>query len=270
MDSTIKKECNRRRFSLRTIKTYLFCIHKFLNFCKRDLKYISKKDAREFLEKLSEKDVAGSTLNVYHMAIKFLLEEILNKRMKLNIKYSKVPKTLPIVLTKEEVKKLIDSIKNEKHKLIAKLMYSAGLRVTELCKLKVEDLEFEKNYGRVRKGKGNKDRLFIIANNIKDQLKNFIKNNDLNYWILQGNKKNYISQKAVQEIIKQATKKACIKKKVHAHTLRHSFATHLIENGYDVASVQSLLGHNSSNTTMIYVHIASPNMINVKSPLDDL
>lgn len=270
IDYKVKREMIRRKYSNKTIHTYLYCIHKFFKKCNKEISKVSKTDVREFLNNLIEKDVAGNTINVYLNSLKFFFEEILNKRMKLNIKYSKIPKTLPVVLTKEEVRKLINSIDNNKHKLMIKLMYSTGLRVSELVKLKVEDLQFEKNYGWVRKGKGNKDRLFIIAKSIKKDLKEFINKNKVDSYIFKGNKGKHISQRTIEEIIKKAAKIAGIKKNVHCHTLRHSFATHLIENGYDVTSVQSLLGHNSSETTMVYLHIASPKMINVKSPLDEL
>ena len=148
--------------------------------------------------------------------------------------------------------------------------YSAGLRVSELVNLRAENFEFSNNYGWVRKGKGNKDRLFIIADDLKKELELHIsrecKSN--HSWLFEGWKRMHISVRSAQEILKKAAKKSGINKNVHTHTLRHSFATHLLENGYDVASVQFLLGHSSTDTTMQYVHMASPRMINVKSPLD--
>ena len=268
----MQRELLRRKYSNKTIKTYLTCINKFLGFCNKEPRKITKKDVREYLDELLKKNVTGNTINVHLNAIKFLLREILNKNFLFKIKYSKAPKKLPVVLTKEEVKRLIDSIDNKKHKLMIKLMYSSGLRVSELIKLKVKDLEFKKNYGWVRGGKGNKDRMFIIAKTIKKDLKNFIKENKLIYdfYLFKGQKYNYISARTIQGIIKKACRKAKIKKKINTHTLRHSFATHLIENGYDINSVQNLLGHNSSQTTMMYIHIANPRMIDVKSPLDSL
>ena len=183
-----------------------------------------------------------------------------------------MPKTLPTVLTKEEIIRLFDNIKNSKHKLSAELMYSSGLRVNELVNLKVMDFEFEKNYGWVRNGKGNKDRLFIVAKRLNERLQEFIKENKLSYesYLFKGNKRDHISKETINMIIKTAAKKAGIKKRVHCHTLRHSFATHLIEDGYGVSDVQSLLGHKSPETTMVYVHMASPKMLNIKSPLDNL
>ena len=267
----MKRELLRRGYSPRTMNSYCFCLEKFFQYHKdKNPRKITKVDVKDFIDTLIDKNKAGNTINLYFNAIKFFMENILNKRLFYNIKYSKVPRKLPVVLTKEEIKRLIDVIENKKHKLIVKLMYSAGLRVSELVNLRVEDFQFDKNYGFVRNGKGGKDRLFIIAQSLKDELKEFIIENNLKEFIFKGNKNCNLSVRTVQEIIKRNTKKARINKQVHPHTLRHSFATHLIENGYDVTSVQSLLGHNSAETTMRYLHTASPKMINVKSPLDSL
>lgn len=256
----------------KTIKTYKYCVEKFLNYYKKDINKITKKDVKDYMDKLIEKKNAGNTLNVNLNSIKFLMENILGKKLLYNIKYSKVPKTLPTVLTKEEIRTLFDNIKNSKHKLLAELMYSAGLRVNELVNLRVMDFEFNKNYGWVRRGKGNKDRLFIVAKRLNERLQEFIEENKLNYesYLFKGNKRNHISKETINMIIKNSGKKAGINKRIHCHTLRHSFATHLIEDGYSVSDVQSLLGHKSPETTMIYVHMASPKMINIKSPLDSL
>lgn len=268
---SMKREMLRRKYSIRTIRAYVFCVNQFFRICHKELKRINKKDIEDYLYRFVEKNAAGNTINVHLNALKFFFEESLRKRLTINIKYSKIPKKLPEFLTKDEFIRLVNAIENKKHKLIVKLIYSAGLRVGELVNLRVKNLELEKNYGWVRQGKGNKDRLFIIAEKLKDEIKEFIKNNNLNNedWLFKGNNRNHLSIESIQNIIKKAAKIAKINKNVHPHTLRHSFATHLIENGYDVASVQSLLGHNSMQTTMIYLHLAG-NMLNVKSPFDSL
>lgn len=272
LDFKITKECKRRRLSPQTTKTYLYAIHKFLEWSKKDLRYISKKDVRLFLEYLSEKDRAGSTMNVYHMALRFLFESVLEKRMWIDIKYSKTPKRLPEVLSKDETIKLIDSIKNFKHQLMICLMYSAGLRVSELLNLKIKDLNLEKNYGFVRNGKGGKDRLFILSKNLIPAINKIIENENLieENILFQSNRNKKYSQRTIQKIIDNSIKISGIKRKIHPHTLRHSFATHLVENGYDLSNVQALLGHKSPETTLIYTHIASPNLISTKSPLESL
>ncbi len=165
--SSLEKECRRRNYSPRTSETYIYCIDQFLKFSRKSLDKIGKKDVREFLENLSEKEKSGSTMNVYHMAIRFLFEEVLDKRIWIDISYSKVPEKIPVVLTKDEIQKLFSSVQNQKHKLMIEFLYSSGMRVSELVNLTVKELNLENNYGWVRGGKGNKDRLFIIAESLK-------------------------------------------------------------------------------------------------------
>jgi site-specific recombinase XerD len=274
IDKAVSRECNRRRLSQRTCKTYLFCINRFLKWAGKDAGKISKKDVREFLEMLSEKQRAGNTMNVYHMAIRFLFEEVLDKRIWIDIKYSKVPEKLPIVLPKEEIKKLLESIKNQKHRLMIELMYGSGMRVSELLNLRIKDLNIDKKYGFVRAGKGNKDRLFIIPERLSANIPDLITVENLSdeNFLFNSNRNRRYSVRSIQKIIRNASKKARIKnwEEIHPHTLRHSFATHLIKNGSSLNEVQSLLGHKSPETTMIYTHIASPSMISVRNPLDNL
>ncbi|MBI2667914.1 tyrosine-type recombinase/integrase [Candidatus Woesearchaeota archaeon] len=272
IEKSVAKECKRRNYSEKTIKSYIYCINRFLKYTNKSLDKISKKDVRLFLEHLSEKSMAGNTMNLYHMAIRFLFEDVLDKRIWIDIKYSKTPERIPVVLSKEEIKSLFNAIKNQKHKLMIQLMYSAGLRVSELINLKADDLDINKGYGFVRKGKGNKDRIFIIADSIKEELRRFIgtkKLNEFDYLFTSKKGKKY-NVSSPRNVIKKACKIAKIEKNISCHTLRHSFATHLIEYGYSISEVQSLLGHKSPETTFVYVHATSPNMIKVKSPLDNL
>lgn len=269
---SMKREMLRRKYSNRTIITYCYCINKFLKRCEKEPKRFTKQDIKNYLNEISEDGRSGSTININLQALKFMMECILNKRKYFyNIKYSKISKKLPLVLNKEEVIKLINAIKNKKHQLIIKLIYSAGLRVSELLNLKVENLDLMNNFGYVRNGKGAKDRLFIIADSIKKELFDYIIENKLSFDSFLFNSYNgRMSSRTVQEILKKATKKIKMEKRVHPHTLRHSFSTHLIENGYSICEVQSLLGHKSPETTIQYIHVISPKFLTVRSPLDDL
>lgn len=267
----IRKEGLRRGLSHKTIRTYRYCVRKFFNQCRKEPNQIKKADIKSYLDLMIEKGACGNTINVNLNALKFFYGSVLNKRLMINIRYSKTPKTLPIVLTKEEVAMLINSISNPKHKLMAKLMYSAGLRVSELVHLKPEHLEIEDGYGWVRHGKGNKDRMFIIAESIKEELASYISKECVSpdSYIFRGFN-GHLTTASVRSVIKNARKNTKLSKHAHPHTLRHSFSTHLIENGSNVAEVQSLLGHSSAETTMVYLHIASPKMIGTKSPIDSL
>ncbi|MDP3990492.1 MAG: tyrosine-type recombinase/integrase [archaeon] len=267
----IRNEGKRRGLSPRTIKTYCFCVNQFLFCFKKELKLLTKNDIEEYLMKMIHREKAGNTINVHLNALKFFFEKVLKRKITVNVPFVKKPKRLPEFLTKEELINLIDAIKNEKHKLMILLLYSTGMRVSELVSLKVKDFEFNENYGWVRGGKGRKDRLFILAGKLKQQLLQQIEQNKLNSedYLFSG-RKEHISVESIRMILRKATKQAGLKKKVHPHMLRHSFATHLIQNGYSVTEVQPLLGHNSLNTTMIYLHMASPTLLRIKSPLDSL
>jgi integrase/recombinase XerD len=268
----MKKELFRRHYSPRTVVSYVFCLKKFLLWCKdKEPRAITKHDIKAYLDDLCEKNLAASTLNLHQQALKFALMNILNKRFFINLPYSKLPKSLPEVLTQEEVVKLFDAIQNPRHSLMVRLMYSSGLRVGELVNLRVKDFEFDKNYGWVRRGKGNKDRLFVLSARIKQELLALITSNGLavHNWVFKG-RFEHLTTRTVYAVVKKASVDAGLGKRVHPHTLRHSFATHLIENGYDLVKVQSLLGHSSPETTMIYVHMASPDLLSVQSPYDSL
>ncbi|MBU0667432.1 MAG: tyrosine-type recombinase/integrase [Nanoarchaeota archaeon] len=279
----VKREMLRRRLSRKTISTYLFYIRKFLLFCHKEPREFSKKDCRLFLEMFMGKkfslvakkkaindDISGSTLNVVLNSLRFMMEEVLRKSMRLNIRYSKTPKSLPACLSRDEVRMLIDSITNQKHKMIVSLMYGSGLRVGEVVKLKKEDILLAQDIGWVRHGKGDKDRPFIIPECLKTDIESIIsKINNCNY-LFYGNKKTHISVRTVQVIVKITAIKVGINANIHSHTLRHSFSTHLLESGSDVTVVQSLLGHNEARTTLNYLHVAKPKLISVRSPLDSL
>jgi len=273
IEKAIVKECSRRRLSPRTAKTYVYCVNRFLKWSRKEIGKISKKDVRLFLDHLSDKKLSGNSLNTYHMAIRFLFQDVLDKKMWINIKYSKVPEKLPSVLSKEEIRKLLNSIANWKHRLMIEFLYSSGLRVSELLNIKIKDLVLDKNFGYVRNGKGGKDRLIILSKIVREKIRNLIEIEKLgeDSYLFQSNRNKKYSVRSVQQIIRKSSKKVKLInwKEIHPHTLRHSFATHLIENGYDISQVQALLGHKSPETTMIYTHISSPKMINVKSPLDN-
>jgi site-specific recombinase XerD len=269
----MKKELLRRHYSPKTLVAYVYCLKKFLLWCKdKEPRRFTKHDVKEYLDVLCEKNRAASTLNLHQQALKFALGNILNKRFFINLPYSKLPKKLPQVLTQEEVLRLFRAIQNPKHSLMVRLMYSAGLRVSELVNLRVKDFDFDKGYGWVRKGKGNKDRLFVLSDRIKQELLDFIAANGLivDDWFFCGRVQGHLTTRTVYAIVRQASIRAGLSKRAHPHMLRHSFATHLIENGYDVVRVQALLGHNSPDTTMVYVHMASPDLLSVHSPYDSL
>lgn len=269
---SLKKEGLRRNLSPRTIETYCYCVEKFLRICRKKLNTITKADVENHVKHMIKWNKSPNTINVQINALKFFFEKVLKKKLTINVEHTIVRKSLPEYLTKEETSNLFEAISNRKHQLMIKFLYATGMRVMELASLRVRNFEFNDNYGWVRQGKGRKDRLFVIASKLKGELLDWVKENDLSSgdWLFPGHKSKHVSPSTIRNIIKTATKKAKITKNVHPHTLRHSFATHLIQNGYAVTEVQPLLGHSKMETTMIYLHMASPNLLKVKSPYDTL
>lgn len=269
----LAKELHRRRYSSQTILTYVGCLERFLRGCKKPVNKITKKDIREWIEFHSDKENTGNTMNVNLMALKFYFEQCLGRKIWVDIKYSKIPKKIQRFLTKDEVRKLLNAIPNLKHRLMVELMYSAGLRVSEVRHLQVKDLVFSEGYGFVRSGKGNKDRVFVLAKIVKEKLKNLIEMEGLleEDFVFVTNRGSKYCIKSLQKIIKTSARNARLRnwKEIHPHTLRHSFATHLIENNYSLTDVQAVLGHKSPETSLVYTH-ARGKMVGITSPLDNL
>ena len=183
----------------------------------------------------------------------------------MKLKYS------PYYLTKEEVKNLINAAETKKSKLMISLMYATGMRVSELVNLKLSHLEFENQIGHICQGKGKKDRIFNIPKALYSKLKNYSEEQQKNNqeYLFTG-PKSKLSSRNIQKIVKNAAKKAEIKKDAHCHTLRHSFATHLLENGIEIRMIQELLGHADISTTPRYAHVSAEQIKKIKSPIEGL
>lgn len=264
----LETELKLRAFSPRTVQSYLFYNKKFLEFVKKETEQVTEEDIKNYIAHLMGRNVSPKSIILIKAALKFFYDEVLKKGI-VNIKSPKVSQKLPVVLTKEEVKSLINSVKNDKHRLIISLLYSSGLRLSELINLKVGDMEFDEKIGWVRSGKGGKDRLFILSTNLVGDLKKHVSNKNEADYVFSG-RKEQMTARNVQKIVYLATKKAGINKPVHVHTLRHSFATHLLESGEDIRKIQELLGHSNLNTTQIYTHVSTEELKKIKNPLDNL
>jgi site-specific recombinase XerD len=253
-----------------TRRNYLDCNRKFLDSLKKTPEEINEDDLKLYIvENLS--NASSSTIIVFLSALRYSFSNIIHKDITVNIKRPKKEKRIPSVLTKEEVKILINSLDTKKSKLMASLMYACGFRVSELVNLKIKDLNFEEKIGSVRQGKGKKDRIFNIPEFLLEDLKiQAEKQKEEKKEYLFTGPKGRLSERNLQKIISKAAKRAGIKKDVHCHTLRHSFATHLLENGTDIRTIQVLLGHSSISTTELYTHISRQQLKNVKSPIDQL
>ncbi len=267
----LETELKLRGFSKQTSKMYLFYNHKFLEFIKKDPEEIKDDDIKEFLaSKISDDSLSNSSIALIKASLKFFYTDMLGKNMSL-IKTPKTSKKLPIVLTHKEIKDLIDNTENIKHRLLIELLYSTGLRLSECINLQYCDLDLNDGTGWVRLGKGAKDRIFIVSEIFKKDLLDYIKKKNAGgkgyIFSINGRK---MSSSGIQHAIKISAERAGIDKPVHVHTLRHSFATHLLENGVDIRKIQKLLGHSNLQTTQIYTQVSSEEIKKIKSPLDML
>ena len=260
----LKQELEIRNFSRKTIKSYMFHVRNFLEYsCNSGL---NENIVRKYIQnQLKTKNPSSVSLKL--STIKFFFENILHQN--LNLPTIKKNKTLPEILTIGEMKALIDSTQNVKHKLIIKLLYGCGLRVGEITNLKEKDVNFNEGLIHIHLAKGKKDRFVKIPESIKLDLKNFVKENGSEI-LFGSNRGGKLTTKTIQLIVQNSSKKSDIKKRVYPHLLRHSFATHLLEAGTDLRIIQKLLGHSDIKTTQIYTHISQASIKNIKSPLDNI
>jgi site-specific recombinase XerD len=182
----------------------------------------------------------------------------------------KRPKKLPDVLSLEEVKQIIDSIDNLKHKTIISLIYSCGLRISECINLKSSDIDSKRMLIKIVQSKGNKDRYLQLSPKLLELLRIYFKSYNPNENLFQGQFRDEYSARSIQNILKRALHKCNIKKRITVHSLRHSFATHLLEQGTDIRIIQEILGHKDIRTTQIYTHISKTKLSQIKNPFDDL
>ncbi len=267
----LETELKLRGFSRQTSKMYLFYNQKLLEYAGKQPEDITEEDMKEFLaSKISDDSLSNASIALIKSSLKFFYTEMLGKNISM-IKTPKATKKLPVVLNRKEVKDLIDSTENLKHRLLIELLYSTGLRLSECTNLKYSDLDLDDGIGWVRLGKGAKDRIFIVSDIFKKDLIEYKDKNgrDGKGFIFTVNGKK-MSPRGIQHAIKVSAERAGIEKPVHVHTLRHSFATHLLENGVDIRKIQKLLGHSNLQTTQIYTQVSSEEIKKIKSPLDTL
>lgn len=262
---SLKAELRMRGFSPLTIRNYNFFADKFLKRIGKKPEELSQDDAKIYLSEMFDTK-SKNTIMLAAAALKFMYVEVLKKDFS-QIKIPKKDKPLPEVLSKEEIRKLIDIADNQKSKLIISFLYSTGLRVSELVNLKVGDVNLSENTGWVRRGKGAKDRLFVLSSSLSADLSEYLRGRNFQYIF---SKDKPLTTRNIQKIIKLTKTRAGIDKKVTPHTLRHSFATHLLEQGTDIRMIQSLLGHSSISTTQVYTHISSDQIKKVQNPFDSL
>lgn len=257
-----------RNYSPKTKKAYLYYIEQYLNYSK-DKKLKNRNEAIEsFLMEKIEKKNSPQTVNLALNSIKFFYKEVLKNNEKIDLKFAKRSNKLPIVLSREEINKILENTRNLKYRTAIALAYGGGLRIGEVQNLKVKDIDLKENIIHIKNAKGKKDRITTFSEKLSADIKNIIFNKKANDIVFESNRGGKLTDRSFQEIFKKALKKSDIKKEATFHSLRHSFATHLLENGTDVRYVQELLGHQNIRTTQIYTKVTNPKLKNIKSPLN--
>lgn len=265
----LEQELRIRGLSPKTIKSYLLYNKLFLQFSNKSPKEVANANIRQYLISLKDKDCANSTLNVALNALKFYYREVLKRKFLFDIKGAKKTNYLPTILSKEEIERILAKSTNPKHNFLISLMYSAGLRVSEATKIKMRDFDLDRKMIIVRQGKGRKDRCTLLSEKLLPTLKKQLalkKSND--YLFTGAGGEGHLTSESAEKIVKKAVELAGIAKKVSCHSLRHSFATHLLEAGTNIRYIQELLGHSRLETTQIYTKVANTALRTIKSPLD--
>ena len=262
-----------QNYSANTIRNYMKSFNLFLRFnCYQNPDTLTEMQIVKHLAGMTEKGLSASSLNMLINALLYYFRTVL-KRDSFEIKLPRPRKEhhLPTVLTMEECMRIFSYVDNPKHKLLLLMGYGAGLRRSEIVALKWEDILFEEHKIHVKQSKGNKDRIVMLPYSVVEYLKNYRTLYPSDGWVFAGQYKGEaLSGRTVQVVMKMAVSKAGLEKKATVHTLRHSFATHLLESGTDIRYIQQLLGHSSIKTTMIYTHITPKAAKNIISPLDRL
>lgn len=263
------EELQLKNSSPKTMKSYLACVREFFKFQENeyDISRAHEPAVREFLLQKHQKGYAPQTVNLFLNAIKFFYREVLKSTMRLDISYAKRSKKLPVVLSRNEISSLLQAVANKKHRLLLTLAYGAGLRVSEVVKLRVRDIDWERDTMLLQKTKGNRDRTTLLPDKLKSELQHFLFGQHPENFVFESQRGGRLTERSAQKIFESAVLKAGVSKDATFHSLRHSFATHLLENGVDIRYIQELLGHRDIQTTQIYTQVAGHALQKIKSPL---
>ncbi|HRZ95858.1 MAG TPA: tyrosine-type recombinase/integrase [Candidatus Moranbacteria bacterium] len=264
----IRQELKLRNYSPRTVESYLGCLNEYFKYTKNIKREPDVALIKKYLLEKQDRKQSSQTINLHLQAIKYFYREVMKNSSAIDVKFAKTASKLPIVLSRAEIEKIISSLGNMKHKLLIALAYGAGLRVSEIINLRVKDINLDELTIHIKGAKGNKDRITIFPEKLLPLIKNLaVLKNGYDY-IFESNRGGRLDERSVQKVFENALRRAGIKKEATFHSLRHSFATHLLESGVDVRYVQELLGHANIRTTQIYTKVTNPALRNIKSPLE--
>ena len=267
-----RRELVIRGYAPRTRKVYLGHVRRFLAWRARAPKAELAEEMRCYLLHIVEQGRVGRS---YHnqavSALRFLSQSVLGRPgLAEDIPRPRPERQLPRVLSKEEVRRLLEQVRHPKHRAIVLVLYSAGLRVSEVVRLRPEDLDTDRRLLRVRRGKGGKDRYTLLSPKAMEAVRIYREAYPGGSWLFPGTRPDrHYGARSVQKIVVEAAERAGLGRRVTPHMLRHSFATHLLESGTDLRYIQELLGHHSSRTTEIYTHVSDTHLGSIRSPLDE-
>ena len=268
----LAQEMRIRNFSPKTIQAYIHYNKELLRFASKDAREINNQDIRDYLDYLFNSGKASSTVNLAINALKFYYEGVMRRKFfvsKASIKRPKSEKKLPVVLSKAEVLKMIDCLDNIKHKLMIQILFGSGLRVSEVVDLKINDINFIRKVITIRQGKGAKDRITIVSDKTLGEIEKYLLEYQPLVFLFESHRAGEkLSVRSAQKVVAEAAKLAGVNPEVSAHSLRHSFATHLLERGTDIRYIQELLGHARLETTQICTKVANNKIREIKSPLE--
>lgn len=262
-----------KRYSPSTISVYSAYFKDFIHFFEgRDLNEINVGEINEYVLSLIQlSDISGSEQNQRINAIKFYYEKVLGReRQVIQIERPRKEKKLPDTLSKEEIQSILEVTANLKHRCMLELLYSAGLRRGELLNLKINDIESKRMLIKIRGAKGKKDRYTLLSPKVLEHLRQYFIAYKPAEWLFEGQNGSQYTSTSITRVLKNSALKAGIKKRVHLHMLRHSFATHLLEQGTNLRVIQNLLGHENIQTTEIYTHVSNLEVQKVINPIDDI
>jgi integrase/recombinase XerD len=256
-----------RNYSPKTINAYLLYIREYITFSKKAGIKNKQKAVEEFLLNKHNRNQSPHTINLALNAVKFLYADVLKNPQQIDLKFAKRSKKLPIVLSRTEIEHIITATENSKYRLMISLGYACGLRVSEVITLRVADLDIDELVVHIKDSKGKKDRISVLSEKLQNDLRNTIAGKHPHEFVFSSNRGGKLTTTSLQKMFRKSMARAGIIKSATFHSLRHSFATHLLENGTDVRYVQALLGHSNIRTTQIYTQVTNPVLRNIKSPL---
>jgi site-specific recombinase XerD len=267
----IETELRSRKYSPKTHSAYIYFIRTLCRALQKTPEEITPGDVTQFLAVMEKDGYSASAMNLALSAIKFFFKNVLKNDSISGQRRPRHDKTLPSVLSKDEIKKILDTEKNPKHRLLLMLVYSSGLRVSEAVALKKEHVDISRKVIYIKSGKGRKDRCTLLSEKAALFAGKYCEFYRIQTWLFPGQDANkHLSIRSAQHIFDKASLHAGIAKKTSIHGLRHTFATHLLESGTDIRYIQTLLGHASLRTTERYTHVARRNVLTIQSPLDTL